>query len=403
MVAAGAYHTVAPSADGALWSWGRGYEGQLGHGDTERRRSPAKLGMEVFGGSPVVMAACGFGHTLVLTAVGEVFSCGSGGYGQLGHGDVSRQPLFRRVAALCAATMIAAGEAHSLAVSSEGEVWAWGNGRSGQLGTGEPEDMATPVLVGGVRGATVMVAAGNAHTLAVTAHGSLWSWGCNLNGQLGLGDTANRWVPFLVGGAEDFAGSGVVSVACGDAHSLAVTEHGCLYAFGKGAGGQLGLGDLVGNDQLCPVAVPAPLFGRGKVVAVAAGEAHSVAVTNLGGLFTWGTGKHPLGPLPSGLGHGSLNNVLIPTEIAADAMEGAAVGRCRQHHLDSQRALAFAMGGHPRLGRGSAASALLPELLQQIVAACSWQAWPEGRAGEFEGVVRLLGGGGMLREGEERV
>lgn len=98
MLAAGAYHTVASSSDGALWSWGRGYEGQLGHGDTERRPTPARLGLEVFGGWPVVMAACGFGHTLVLTAAGEIFSCGSGGYGQLGHGDLVRQPLFRRVA-----------------------------------------------------------------------------------------------------------------------------------------------------------------------------------------------------------------------------------------------------------------------------------------------------------------
>lgn len=119
MLAAGAYHTVASSSDGDLWSWGRGYEGQLGHGDTERRKSPAKLGPEVFGGWPVVMAACGFGHTLVLTAAGEIFSCGSGGYGQLGHGDLARQPLFRRVVADFGSSvaMVAAGEAHSVAVS----------------------------------------------------------------------------------------------------------------------------------------------------------------------------------------------------------------------------------------------------------------------------------------------
>jgi len=71
-IAAGAYHTAVAVSDGSLWSWGRGYEGQLGHGDTERRSGPSRLGPEGFGGAPVLMVACGFGHTLVLTLEGEV-------------------------------------------------------------------------------------------------------------------------------------------------------------------------------------------------------------------------------------------------------------------------------------------------------------------------------------------
>ena len=108
------------------------------------------------------------------------------------------------------------------------------------------------------------------------------------------------------------------------------------------------------------------------------------------------------------MGHGDVLDKFSPTQVQevhggddAEDPEGATaravvVGRCRQHHLAPDRALAFAMGAHPRLGRMSKVFVLLPELVGQIVASCSWLSWPPGRAGELEGVVRLLGGGGML-------
>jgi len=83
--------------DGALWSWGRGQYGQLGHSNGAPRQRPERLGREMFGGSPAVMVACGNNHTLVLTIAGCVWSCGEGSSGRLGHGDESDQLLLTLV------------------------------------------------------------------------------------------------------------------------------------------------------------------------------------------------------------------------------------------------------------------------------------------------------------------
>ena len=77
MMAAGkSHHTACVTKDGAIWSWGRGKQGALGHGDREPRQRPERLGKEMFGGSPAVMISCGVLHTIVLTEEGWVWTCG---------------------------------------------------------------------------------------------------------------------------------------------------------------------------------------------------------------------------------------------------------------------------------------------------------------------------------------
>mmetsp|Transcript_53269 Transcript_53269/g.86256 ORF Transcript_53269/g.86256 Transcript_53269/m.86256 type:complete len:168 (+) Transcript_53269:293-796(+) len=88
MVAAGALNSAGVTASGMLFTYGSGAEGQLGHGDLGERLRPEQIGRELFGGQPVVMVACGMGHTMMLT-VGDLWTCGNGEYGKLGHGDVT--------------------------------------------------------------------------------------------------------------------------------------------------------------------------------------------------------------------------------------------------------------------------------------------------------------------------
>ena len=83
-VSAGWYHSVAITADGAVWSWGGGVVGQLGHGDRQDQLLPKKI--EALAGQRVVAVSAG-NHSLALTADGALWSWGWGGFGSLGHGD----------------------------------------------------------------------------------------------------------------------------------------------------------------------------------------------------------------------------------------------------------------------------------------------------------------------------
>jgi len=133
MVVAGDAHAAGVTRDGALWSWGDGQWGQLGQGDEEPRQQPQRLCREMYGGLPAVMVACGFLHTLLLTAGGCVWSCGLGRFGPLGHNAEANELRLRLVDHFKGdqIVMVAAGGHHSVALGAEGTVWTWGWGRFG--------------------------------------------------------------------------------------------------------------------------------------------------------------------------------------------------------------------------------------------------------------------------------
>jgi len=423
MVAAGLHHTACVTAKGTLWTWGNGAFGKMGHGNKEPRQRPTRLGKEMYGGSSAVMVSCGRNHTLVLTAMGLVWSCGSGGYGRLGHGDTVDKLVLTLVVTEgfrgAQIVMVAAGGVHSVVLGAAGRVWTWGHGNDGKLGNNDEENRLVPTLLAGEAlggAAAVLVAAGRHHTVAVTLEGELWVWGYGLYGQLGLGDDANRLAPTLVGVEVAFGGSPVLTVACGDFHSLVVTKDGALWTFGND--GALGHNDR--NTRLVPTRMEAQHFGNANIVSVAGGHFHSAAVTVEGTLYTWGHA--------SGLGHADREAKWVPTRIDPSLLQGARVGPC--HGLPPMHALAFAMGTHSRLGSCTAPTASVAaggssqrrsqlqqgkapaaadqgkyceyvtmpgELVQRVIEACV--SWPEGRVGELEGVVRLLGGGMMKKRG----
>ena len=95
-------------------------------------------------------------------------------------------------------TTISAGGYHTLALKSDGTLWAWGNNSSGQLGLGDTTNRNTPTQVGSDTH-WQSITAGDNHTLAIKQDGTLSAWGWNVLGQLGLGDTTDRNTPIQVG------------------------------------------------------------------------------------------------------------------------------------------------------------------------------------------------------------
>ncbi|KAL0828586.1 hypothetical protein Bca101_052264 [Brassica carinata] len=178
-------------------SWGRGEDGQLGHGDAEDRSSPTQL--SALDEHQIVSVTCGADHTVTYSQSRlEVYSWGWGDFGRLGHGNSSDlfTPLPIKALHGVRIKQIACGDNHCLAVTMEGEVQSWGRNQNGQLGLGNTEDSLVPQKIQAFEGVRIkMVAAGAEHTAAVTEDGDLYGWGWGRYGNFGLGDRNDRLVP----------------------------------------------------------------------------------------------------------------------------------------------------------------------------------------------------------------
>ena len=121
-----------------------GYFGRLGHGDQQGQPLPKKV--EAFAGRRVVTVSAGGAYSLALTADGAVWSWGYGVWGRLGHGDQQQQQLPKKIEGFAGQRVVAvsAGEYHSLAITADGAVFTWGKGEDASLGHGE--DLSNQLL-----------------------------------------------------------------------------------------------------------------------------------------------------------------------------------------------------------------------------------------------------------------
>jgi alpha-tubulin suppressor-like RCC1 family protein len=250
-------------------------------------------------------------------------------------------------------TAVAGGLYHSLAVTSTGAVFAWGWNVTGQLCNGNTKGSNVPVKVGLLGGKKVTaVAAGFAHTLAVTSTGAVLNCGKNDDGELGDGSTTDSDVPVKVNLP---AGTKVTAVVAGAGHSLAVTSTGAVFAWGLNLFGALGNGSMGGSSAV-PVNVSLP--AGTKVTAVAVGSLHSLALTSTGGVFAWGFN------MDGELGDGGTANSDVPVKVdlpAGTKVTAIAAGGYDSLALSSTGAV-FAWGYNTdgELGDGGTANSDVP-------------------------------------------
>ncbi|MCX6855908.1 MAG: choice-of-anchor D domain-containing protein, partial [Verrucomicrobia bacterium] len=311
-VAHGNGHSLALCSDGSVAAWGANYQGQLGDNSTTRQLVPVAVnianGISALYGKTVIAVAAGYTHSLALCSDGTVAAWGYNGTSTLGDNSTVRRlvPVAVNMAsgtsALFGKTVVAvaAGRNHSLALCSDGTVTAWGYNEYGQLGDNTPTYSPVPVAVNVAAGTSalhdktvVSIAAGDAHSLAFCTDGTVAGWGNNASGQLGDNSTTQRLAPVSVdvaGGRSALYGKTVSAVTAGASHSLALCSDGTMAAWGSNAFGQLGDGSR--TQSLVPVAVnvesgTSSLAGR-RVIDITAGHEHTLALCNDGTLSAWG-------------------------------------------------------------------------------------------------------------------
>lgn len=314
-IAAGTYHNLALTAEGRLYAWGGNWAGQLGTGYAYYPWESVEVKQDgVLAGETVVAIAAGDGFSMALSADGEVFTWGSGNQGRLGNGSTADSYLPVRVVGLTGKRIvkIAAGNQHGLALDADGNVYAWGNNWGGQVGDGTMVERQIPTLInkGALAGKRVIhIAAGVNHNVVITSDGQLVSWGSNYDGQLGDGTLTQRNAPVLVKTAGLGEGRRFIAAAGNVSTSYAVTSDGRLAAWGDNKYSELGIG-LSGQQFLLPqwVDTSGVLAGR-KVLAVAAGSSHALALTDDMRLVTWGSNE--VGQLGNGGWSSSVSPSLV--------------------------------------------------------------------------------------------
>jgi alpha-tubulin suppressor-like RCC1 family protein len=296
-LAAGESHSLAVMGYGQATAWGANSYGQLGDGTTGPGRpmpqpvgDPFPIGHHSVPFDDVSAVAGGARHGLALLASGKVYAWGQNARGQLGDGVGTYQDHYTpvKVLSLSGVVAVSAGAWHNLALKADGTVWAWGENLQGQLGvsTSTPRsDVA--VQVAGLKG-IVAVAAGRNHSLALKHDGTVWAWGYNAQGQLG-DDGASRYSPRQVGSL-----TGVKAIAAGGWHSAALTASGGVYTWGDNGHGQLGDGTTVNGSAPRRVVTAFGLYPRVRlgqltgVTAIAVGLRHNLALKANGVVMGWG-------------------------------------------------------------------------------------------------------------------
>eukprot|EP01103_Thecamoeba_quadrilineata_P018022 TRINITY_DN664_c0_g1_i2.p1 TRINITY_DN664_c0_g1~~TRINITY_DN664_c0_g1_i2.p1 ORF type:complete len:462 (-),score=52.71 TRINITY_DN664_c0_g1_i2:38-1423(-) len=306
MMATGSSHSLALTNNGKIYSWGRNISGQLGLGTTQGIPTPTLVPWPT--SREVAAIACGVSHSLALCMDGRCYSWGFNEYGQLGLGpgasNFVTSPTL--IAGLSDKTVfhITAAFAHNLVNTLQDESYSWGLNGYGQLGIGNTTGQHSPVLINGLANKKVRSFCGGvAHSLALTHDAKCYAWGRNDYGQLGLGPTvALSLEPTLITGLDHLD---VTQLASGWNHCFALAGHGDCYSWGLNIFGQLGHGNK--NNYAEPTKIQG-LAGKG-VMVVAGGMGHSLALSSEGECFSWGlnsTGQ---------LGAQGKNQVLVPVPI----------------------------------------------------------------------------------------
>jgi alpha-tubulin suppressor-like RCC1 family protein len=326
-VAVGGESACAVFVDGKVRCWGGDSIGELGDGQTRPYGQSISVPAPVIGISNAKAIAGGYQHYCALLGDGTVRCWGANNAGQLGNGgyDTASTPTAVTGLAGVTATAIAGGGIHTCVLLSDSTIRCWGYNGSGQLGVlgGNPTTPQAPNLTG-----IKAVSAGGYHTCVIVSGGQVRCWGLNNNGQLGVA-TVSVWTidPQTVTGLSDAA----TAISAGDSHTCALVADGTVWCWGGGNDGQLGIGDT--NSSATPLSIyvapaiaisatslstcallatgtvscwgkvmnsddsgggtnmgyqlPAVVTGTDNAIAVAAGE-RSCAVTQDGSILCWG-------------------------------------------------------------------------------------------------------------------
>jgi alpha-tubulin suppressor-like RCC1 family protein len=278
--------SLALKMDGSLWIWGT-VGGTTGHTSKAIQKGNSNDWAGISAGSF---------HAMFLKNDGTLWTYGinSNYYGELGIGGLIgaasnyAEGELVQVGAEDQWIKTFCGHSCSFGIKKDGSLWAWGENTDGQLGVGSFENINSPALIGTVNDNWLNVSAEGEHTLALKKDGTLWAWGKNNNGQLGIGNTDRQNLPVQVGTENNW-----LQVSAGDKCTFAIKKDGTLWAWGTNDDGEFRDGNFiqqntpvqVGNEKEWKLVSTTANYSIEKGKAIV----NSIALKNDGSIWAWGS------------------------------------------------------------------------------------------------------------------
>jgi alpha-tubulin suppressor-like RCC1 family protein len=273
IISGGRSHTLAIKTNGSLWAWGDNDFGQLGDNSKDDSIDPKSIDAGVW-----KSVAAGATHSAGIKNDGKLYCWGNNDWGQLGDGtnDERLSPV-QEDSENDTWIAVSAGYDFTIALRSDGTLWAWGDNTYGQLGV-NPAVVSDRNYPDQIAGTWAAISAGQYHCLALKKDGSLWAWGRNNNGQLGSAPGGDQFTPVQIGTTKDWT-----VISAGNFHNLALKNTGTLYSWGGNNVGQLGR-----NTGGAASATPQAVDGATDWISIKCGIDHSLGLKSSGALWAWG-------------------------------------------------------------------------------------------------------------------
>lgn len=231
-------HAVSVKTNGTLWGWGEAANGKLGLNSTAlARSSPTQIGTL----TDWAEVSAGREFTAAVKTNGTLWTWGNGIAGSLGSGVTTSRSSPVQVGALTNWKKVHSFDYHCFALKTDGTIWSWGSNGFGELGLNTTIERSSPVQIGTDTDWKYIDFA-----VAIKNNGTLWSWGVNTGGLLGLSEnfTTRRSSPIQVGTLSNWS-----SVSRSSSHVVSIKIDGTLWSWGGNFNGSLGIGNTASRSS----------------------------------------------------------------------------------------------------------------------------------------------------------